>query len=243
MDSGQSVHVPYAGPALAAHTAYHWRVRTWDAHGRPSRFSPPASWEMGPLAPSDWSARWIASTRTTDEEKPSLGPWIWHREQPEQKHTVYFRTTVDVRGEVARAAVRITVDDRFVLYINGREVGRHDQWKNIMRFRRGPVPPGRRKRDRRRGRQRTQAGAACPLACALTTPMGAPSKWARRMIGASRRPRRGDWTGSEYDDSGWKVPRKSSRSAKDPGNSTPISPNASAKNSTWTAKWPGLDFT
>jgi alpha-L-rhamnosidase len=37
-----------------------WRVRVWDAHGQPSRWSKPSQWTMGLLANSDWGdARWI----------------------------------------------------------------------------------------------------------------------------------------------------------------------------------------
>ncbi|WP_329258892.1 glycoside hydrolase family 78 protein [Actinoallomurus sp. NBC_01490] len=57
--SNQSVLVPYAGPALRSRTRYHWQVRVWDAHGRPSEWSTPSWWEMGLLGGGDWQAQWI----------------------------------------------------------------------------------------------------------------------------------------------------------------------------------------
>src|SRR5687768_1720583 len=34
--SDQSVHVPYAGPALQSGKKYSWQVRVWDQNGKPS---------------------------------------------------------------------------------------------------------------------------------------------------------------------------------------------------------------
>ena len=38
--NGDSINVPYAGPALQTSTDYFWRVQTWDANGQQSAFSP-----------------------------------------------------------------------------------------------------------------------------------------------------------------------------------------------------------
>src|SRR5262252_1749321 len=38
--SDASVFVDYAGPALASHTRYYWRVRVWDSKARVSAWSP-----------------------------------------------------------------------------------------------------------------------------------------------------------------------------------------------------------
>ncbi|MFO1524116.1 MAG: family 78 glycoside hydrolase catalytic domain [Kiritimatiellia bacterium] len=59
--SDASVAIPYAGTPLASGKTYSWRVRLWDEQGRPTAWSAPARWTMGKLAPSDWSARWIAA--------------------------------------------------------------------------------------------------------------------------------------------------------------------------------------
>jgi alpha-L-rhamnosidase len=59
--SEQSVHVEYAGPALKSRQRVQWKVRRWDADGKPSPWSEPASFEMGLLEKSDWKAQWIGS--------------------------------------------------------------------------------------------------------------------------------------------------------------------------------------
>lgn len=59
--SGQSVLVPYNGPALKAATRYHWAVRVWDAAGRPSDWSAPTWWETGLLTGRDLGGRWIGN--------------------------------------------------------------------------------------------------------------------------------------------------------------------------------------
>ena len=39
----------YGGPALASDHTYHWRVRVWDAQGRPSPWSADATFDTGVL--------------------------------------------------------------------------------------------------------------------------------------------------------------------------------------------------
>lgn len=48
------VRLPGAVPLRPA-TRYHWQVRVWDGHHRPSPWSSPARFETGLLAPTGWS--------------------------------------------------------------------------------------------------------------------------------------------------------------------------------------------
>src|SRR5262249_55566367 len=75
--SPQSVDVSYGGPALRSGHRYYWRVRVWDAQGRPSDWSRTSFFETGP-AQQDWTAKWVGSPDTT----PSLtgADWIWYPE-------------------------------------------------------------------------------------------------------------------------------------------------------------------
>ena len=57
--SDQSIQVPYAGKALVSEQECFWKVRVWDAQGKPSAWSEPARWTMGLLKSSDWHAKWI----------------------------------------------------------------------------------------------------------------------------------------------------------------------------------------
>src|SRR5438876_5132328 len=63
-DSGRcahadSIYVAYNGLALVSRHRYVWRVRAWNGDGVESDWSAPAAFEMGLLARTDWSARWI----------------------------------------------------------------------------------------------------------------------------------------------------------------------------------------
>ncbi len=60
VDSDRCIQIEYAGPALQADTYYFWKVRTWDADGKPSPYSRPALWEMGILDANDWQAQWVS---------------------------------------------------------------------------------------------------------------------------------------------------------------------------------------
>jgi alpha-L-rhamnosidase len=65
--------VPYAGRELRSRAQVAWRVRVWDAHGEPSDWSTPSSWEMGLLRQSDWgSARWIEYPGRTESQPMPL---------------------------------------------------------------------------------------------------------------------------------------------------------------------------
>jgi len=63
VDSAESVHVPYAGAPLRSRAECHWKVRIWDSNGRVSAWSSPATWRMGLLSASDWTAHWITPSR------------------------------------------------------------------------------------------------------------------------------------------------------------------------------------
>ncbi|GHC53262.1 alpha-L-rhamnosidase [Roseibacillus persicicus] len=53
--------ITYAGVPLSPRSSAVWRVRCWDQDGSPSEWSSPATFTIGLLNGSDWSAKWIAS--------------------------------------------------------------------------------------------------------------------------------------------------------------------------------------
>ena len=61
VESDTSVRVPYGGKKFASATRAWWMVQTWDQKDEPSEWSPPAHWDTGLLADSDWQAKWIAA--------------------------------------------------------------------------------------------------------------------------------------------------------------------------------------
>jgi len=135
--SSECVDVVYAGRPLSSHQPCFWQVRVWDPAGRPSAWSPPAWWTMGLLRPEDWTARWIGHTQPAEQRPGGGGPgggitfdgaqWIWNSSGDARREvppgTLCFRRILDLpEGEIARARMAITVDDRFVLDVNGAEV-------------------------------------------------------------------------------------------------------------------------
>ena len=58
MESGESLWIPYGGAALGSRDQVWWQVSVW-VGDEVSPWSPAAFFEVGLLAPSDWSAEWI----------------------------------------------------------------------------------------------------------------------------------------------------------------------------------------
>ena len=72
VESAQSTWISYAGKALCSRQEVFWQVRYWDEDGRASRWSKPASFELGLLQNSDWEARWIRNPIEKDDpNKPA----------------------------------------------------------------------------------------------------------------------------------------------------------------------------
>ncbi|MCX7670023.1 MAG: alpha-L-rhamnosidase N-terminal domain-containing protein, partial [Anaerolineae bacterium] len=107
--SDQSIHVPYAGPALRSGQRVYWQVRVWDEAGAASPWSEPAWWEMGLLDPADWQAAWI--TPAWDEDTTQSQP------QP------ILRRAFTLDAAVQRARVYVTSLGLYELHINGQRVG------------------------------------------------------------------------------------------------------------------------
>jgi alpha-L-rhamnosidase len=135
--SDQSVWVTYEGTPLVSRERCYWKVRTWDQDGKPSSYSKPASWEMGLLDPDDWHAKWI--TLAEPAGGPTMGQWIWHPTERGANSHVYLRKTFELTGKVTRAELRMSVDNHATLFVNGTEIGRHDDWGTVASCN-GPRP-------------------------------------------------------------------------------------------------------
>ena len=107
--SDASVHVVYAGPALASRQAYYWQVRAWDEAGAPSPWSEVATWEMGLLDPADWKASWIEPGLPEDVKASAPAPML--------------RREFTVKRAVRRARAYVTSHGLYELSLNGRRVG------------------------------------------------------------------------------------------------------------------------
>ncbi len=109
VESDQSLHVNYGGPALQARQRVYWQVRVWDAQDRVSAWSEPAFWELGLLSPADWQAQWIEPDLTEDRSTSNPCPML-RRE---------FNSTSPVR----KARVYMTSHGVYALSLNGQRVG------------------------------------------------------------------------------------------------------------------------
>lgn len=108
VDSPESVAAPHGGPALRSRTRYWWKVRVWDADGRPSAWSQPDWWEMGLLSPADWRAKWIAGP-TAAPGKATPAPLL--------------RRLFTLDKRVVSARLYISAGGYYEATLNGRRVG------------------------------------------------------------------------------------------------------------------------
>lgn len=73
VDSDQSLHVRYTGPALNPTTRYYWKVTVWNNKARKETSTEKAFFETG-LFNTGWSgAQWIAATQTGKNVKEGIG--------------------------------------------------------------------------------------------------------------------------------------------------------------------------
>jgi len=129
--SDRSIHVPYAGPPLSSRRRYYWKVRTWDGDDVASPYPDPGYFEMGLLSPDDWQARWIRPAGAGDGLR--LGDWVWHPTARGSNTIVLLRVAFSVRAtpSLAKAVLSIAADNHAEVYVNGLEVGRHDEWESL----------------------------------------------------------------------------------------------------------------
>ncbi len=71
--TGRSAAQAYGGTPLEVDERVFWSVRVWDAEGRASGWSVPASWSRAPVEPDDWrGAQWIDDGRPVPERAEEL---------------------------------------------------------------------------------------------------------------------------------------------------------------------------
>ncbi len=154
-DSDQSVQVEYQGKPLVSGTSYFWKVRIWDADGKPSKWSNPAQWTMGLLNKQAWqNARWIAFKngeqwsrewkQHKDSELNNRPPvqwpntsWPWKTGKDSTIFTLYemanpqydpsplFRKEFSVTKKLRSAYLYICGLGYYEAFLNGKKVGDH----------------------------------------------------------------------------------------------------------------------
>ncbi|MEW1775552.1 family 78 glycoside hydrolase catalytic domain [Streptomyces sp. NPDC086777] len=108
--SAASANIPFGGTLTARETVT-WQVRVWDGGGRVSSWSSPATFEMGLLNASDWSARWIENS-SYDYTRPdgTVSP------------LPVFGKAFTVHGKVAKARLYMTGLGMYATSLNGSPV-------------------------------------------------------------------------------------------------------------------------
>jgi alpha-L-rhamnosidase len=112
--SDQTLFVPYAGKALTSRSACFWNVSVWSNQGDESTTSSVASWSMGLLNDSDWTAKHVSyrddSPIFTDTNSLYL---------PAARQ---YRKEFASDKQVVRATVYATALGIYELYMNGHRV-------------------------------------------------------------------------------------------------------------------------
>ncbi|MGS2586189.1 alpha-L-rhamnosidase [Streptomyces hebeiensis] len=216
VSSSESVLVPYAGPALAPRTRYHWSVRVWDAEGNPSHWSAPSWWETG-LTAADWSARWIAAP-TALVGAPSLEgtSWIWFPEGDPASSapaaTRWFRRVLDVSdipAGLTRARLVMTADDGCTVHVNGVRVAHTEADSRAENWRRPVVVEVTDLLRRGTGviavsaTNATTGPAGLLGLLELTTADGTRTLATDGAWRTTDREPAGDWRSADYEDSSW----------------------------------------
>jgi alpha-L-rhamnosidase len=141
IESNKSLNIRYDGPILEPSKRYFWRVRVWDASGKPYAPSQPSWWETGLLRQGNWRAGWIGY-ETAEEEAVRHAPAAWiaspeagalEAEKAPEQHFA-FRKTVVLEKPVRQAALFATGQETVSAWINGIQVLNTDPlpaWKQM----------------------------------------------------------------------------------------------------------------
>ena len=112
----QSVEISYQGKSLASRMHCHWKVRVWDAKDLPSTWSQPATWSMGLLKTTDWTAQWIDNGKPLPQK-----PENFYKNDPAPLFRKQFRSQKPVRT----AYLYIAALGYYHARLNGKKIGDH----------------------------------------------------------------------------------------------------------------------
>jgi len=146
VESGQSLNVKYAGPAVKASTRYFWRVEAWDKDGKAYPASEATWWETGLLKQDAWKGEWIGwETAEEAAERKAPAKWIASPEakpgKPDSEQKFAYRAVVNVNKPVKQAVLFATAEETVSAWVNGEKVMtgaefppyHHLPWKKFVR--------------------------------------------------------------------------------------------------------------
>jgi alpha-L-rhamnosidase len=137
VDSSDSVGIAYAGPELKSRQRYFWSVEVWDGKGRSSKPLTTAWWEMGLLAPTDWSAKWIRREDPEEDKELKEIRWIGlPNAEPgpaAQPVKAEFRYRLHLAKRPFGVSLFVFAPGTFVAKVNGVETGHKTEWSSFSR--------------------------------------------------------------------------------------------------------------
>ncbi len=123
--SDETSQIVYQGTALPSRQSCFWKVRTWDAKGRPSAWSAPAEWRMGLMKEIDWSARWITPRLSATNAPRSLVI----------RKAIYEAIETSASADVTATVVREVKDNSVSLEVNNNILGGDPARNHVKRLR------------------------------------------------------------------------------------------------------------
>jgi alpha-L-rhamnosidase len=148
VQSGQSLNVEYAGPAVKPSMRYFWRVEVWGKEGKAYPASASEWWETGLLNQDGWRGAWIGwETPIEAAERNARAVWIANPDavpgtaRPNTDQRFAYRATVELEKPVERVVLFATGEDTVSAWVNGQQVltaspfppYHHLPWKKFVR--------------------------------------------------------------------------------------------------------------
>ncbi|HTY88070.1 MAG TPA: hypothetical protein VMB80_11440, partial [Candidatus Acidoferrum sp.] len=85
-----------------------------------------------------WAAKGVSAEAVADplsEATNHLGLWIWDAKATDKQTCRLWKSfVIPPGGSVTRAILRITVDNGYRLFLDGREIGRGSDWRSITEY-------------------------------------------------------------------------------------------------------------
>jgi len=130
VNSGKTLHIPYAGIMVSENLTLYYRVCVWDNLGH-SVVSAISLFRTSFTDPNAWKAKWIGAEATNDplppkgfysgaKEEGKLGDSVKH-----DGRSLLLRHTFQLTRKVLSATVAVTGLGLYELYINGEKIGDH----------------------------------------------------------------------------------------------------------------------
>jgi len=132
----QTVDVLYGGQALTSGEKCYWRVRVYDASNSVSAWSAPAYWSMGLLSTTNWLAQWIGYDEAYDLTPAQTAnkalfntsglSWVSDSEQTSQggvyESALRKQVTLPAGQMITNAVMALYADNSCNVYVNGQEM-------------------------------------------------------------------------------------------------------------------------